>query len=326
MEMGWKREANVIAERFYSGEIPGFLRKEFVAKDGEFVVLEKENDIFLERGPGKLVISSFLDAFTDVIMVDKTEKTLAHDIKSICLTDGKSIGMKFTISFRIFNSDHLSKNLMGERKKLFVNDVLDETMSCVMCRNILPKIQKRSIRDFTKDEFREKIKSSIETCIKKKFKDWGLLMASMSVNFDVREEACQPAASSSGATCASEAKTQTMNAGEEDATSGLEGERREREVRMELEKKQMQRDMEEAIEALELKEVQEKEKELKESELSEVQTSELEEELENLKKAKDITERKFYKKELSEDAFERMMEDFEKRIIEIETRLKKEKG
>jgi hypothetical protein len=326
MEMGWKREANVIAERFYSGEIPGFLTKEFVAKDGEFVVLEKENDIFLERGPGKLVISSFLDAFTDVIMVDKTEKTLAHDIKGICLTDGKSIDMKFTISFRIFNSDHLSKNLMGERKKLFVSDVLDETMSCVMCRSILPKMQKRSIRDFAKDEFRDKIKSSIETCIKTKFKDWGLLMASMSINFDVREEACLPAASSSSATCASEAKTQTMNAGEEDATSGLEGERREREVRMELEKKQMQRDMEEAIEALELKEVQEKEKELKESGLSESQTSELEEELENLKKAKEVTERKFYKKELSEDAFERMMEDFEKRIIEIETRLKKEKG
>ena len=48
----------------------------------------------------------------------------------------------------------------------------------------------------------------------------------------------------------------------------------------------------------------------------------LEDDLEDLKRAKDITERKFYKKELSEESFQRMMEDFEKRIIEIEIKLR----
>ena len=73
-----------------------------------------------------------------------------------------------------------------------------------------------------------------------------------------------------------------------------------------------------------LKKAEERELELG-KEVKEGGSEDLEKQLEELKEAKVITERKFYKKELSEEAFQRMMEDFEKKIIEIETKLKSKK-
>lgn len=306
MERGWERNKNVLAERFGKDEIPGFLKKEFVAKGNEFVVLEKDGEIYIERGAGKLVISSFGETFTDIILVDKSEKTIETCIKNFCLADGGGVGIKITLKFRIFNSDHMSKNLMGERGKLFAEDVGDQLMSDVLCRDVLPKLQKKRANDFLKEDHREKTKSDIEAAVKRKFREWGLILTSASVDFVMQT------LSSEASEC-----SETQKTGEE--LSGLEKERLEKEVRMTLDKKQMQRDMEDALEAIRLKDVKKKERNLDEAESE----NKLNEELETLKKAKEITERKFYKKELSEESFQRMMEDFEKRIIEIETRLKR---
>lgn len=324
--MAWKRDKNLIAERFGKDELPGFLTKEFDVKGDEFVVLEKNREIYLEKDHGKLSVSSFMGDFTDVIMVDKSEKTLENEIKNVFLADGRNIGIKLTIKFRIFNSDHFSKNMMGQRKKLFLDDVWNEMVSDVVYKKILPKLQKKPAKDFASEDFREKAKANIEADVKRKFREWGLMLTSLSMSFNVPEEPKEELGEEEKVSGEEEFEGVEKHAKAgmtiEDETEELEKERLEKEVTMELEKKQMQKDVEDAMEAMELKDIQERKRVLKETEAKENERKKLIEEMESLKKAKEITERKFYKKELSEESFQRMMEDFEKRIIEIETKLR----
>jgi hypothetical protein len=319
MEIGWKRDAKVIAERFAKDDLPGFLKKEFVAKENESIVLEKKREIYLERGPGKMVINHFMKDFTDIILIDKTEKTLEKTIKKVCLADSENAEIKLLIKFRIFNADHFSKRLLGERKKLFLEDIWNEAFSDIMCRKILPQLEKKTAAELLRDAGKG-VKAKIEEGIKNRFKEWGLIITLLSVNLNLPEANADVVEEEPDAL---EAKPRRATL--EDEMDELEKERVEKDVRMELEKKQAQRDMEEAMEALELKGIMVKERELKEAEGKEKDKEKLEEELETLQKAKEVTERKFYKKELSEDSFQRMMEDLEKRIIEIETKLKRQK-
>ncbi len=187
MTMEWEREESVIAERFKKEEIPGFLTKEFLAKDDEFVVVEKGREIYRERGPGSFTISSFAGDLTDILLVDKSEKNLESEIKNVWLSDEKKMDLKFAIKFRIFHSDHFSKNLMGERKKFFFSDLRDEIVSKVMCRSIIPELQKKPASEFLKEDFRKEVKENIESEIKKKFKEWGLILSSLSIDFEMPE-------------------------------------------------------------------------------------------------------------------------------------------
>ncbi|MFH1237066.1 MAG: hypothetical protein V1648_01530 [Candidatus Aenigmatarchaeota archaeon] len=322
--MGWKRDKNLIAERFGRDELPGFLHKEFEASGGESVILEKDGEIYMEKGHGKLVISNVLEDFTDIIMVDKSEKTLANDIKNVCTLDGRAMTIGLTLKFRVFNSDHFSKNLMCERDKVFLSDVWDQTMSDVMCGRILPKLQKKSASEFAGPGFADKARSSMEDEIRKKFKSWGLLLTSLYAKFTIPSDACGADETAESATCPIAQPARKADLTEDDDVETLDKERLEREVEMELQKKQTQKDMADALEAMDLKDIQEKKKKLRDGAAND-ERQKLIEDLQNLRKAKEITERKFYKKELSEEAFQHMMEDFEKRIIEIETKLGRKK-
>ncbi|UCC92126.1 MAG: hypothetical protein JSV39_02610 [Candidatus Aenigmatarchaeota archaeon] len=188
MAMEWEREGNVIAEKFKKEEIPGFLTKEFLAKDNEFVVVEKGREIYRERGPGKFAISGFVGDLTDVLLVDKSEKTIENEVKNVWLADGKKIDIRFIIKFRIFHSDNFSKNLMGERKKLFIEDVWNEIVSNVVCKKNLPELHKNKASEFLKEDFREKAKEDMESEMKKAFKEWGLILSSLSVDFRIPED------------------------------------------------------------------------------------------------------------------------------------------
>ncbi len=337
MTMEWQREANVIAERFKKNEIPGFLAKEFLAKDNEFVVVERGGEIYRERGPGKFAISGFVSDLTDLLLVDKSEKTFESEVKNVWLADENKIDIKFVIKFRIFHSDHFSKNLMGERKKFSLQDVWDETLSKILYKSSLPELQKKSANEFLKEDFREDVREDIESEMKRAFKEWGLILSSLSIDFKVPEGIEAEKTEAEGGEELQEEGTEveeptdvgkygTSGITREEELSELEKERVEKEVEMELGKKQAQKDTEEALEAMELKDIKDKEKMLEEMERKDLEETggkdRLKEKLEELKRAKEITEKKFYKKELSEEAFQRMMEDFEKKIIEIETKLK----
>lgn len=187
MAMEWEREKNVIAERFKKDEIPGFLTKEFLAKDNEFVVVERGREIYRERGPGKFAISGFLGHLTDLLLIDKSEKKIENEVKNVWLADGKKIDIKLVIRFRVFNSDHFSKNFMGERNKLSLQDVWDETLSRVIYKKSLPELQKKSASEFLKEDFREKVMEDMESEMKKAFEKWGIILSSLSVDFKVPE-------------------------------------------------------------------------------------------------------------------------------------------
>jgi len=189
MPAEWERNPDTIAERFKKDEIPGFLRKEFFAKENEWVVVEKNGEIYRERGPGKFSITGFSGGVTSILLLDKGEKTIEREVKNVWLSDGKKIDITFTLRFRVFHSDHFSKRLMGERKKFTTTDVWDETLSKVLCKKILPDIEKKRAGDFLRDDFREDLKKSVEGYIKKSFRDWGILLLSISVDFRIPEDA-----------------------------------------------------------------------------------------------------------------------------------------
>jgi hypothetical protein len=343
----WERNEDVLAERFKREEIEGIFKKKFRSKEDENIVIEKHGEIYKELGSGEFTVSGLLDKdFTDLLIMDKSEKILNRTLKRVFLSDGKKMDINLEIKFKVFHSDKFSSNLVRNRKRLFIEDVWADILSNLIYKKSLPEIKKHDITEFLKEEFCEKTKDRVEKDMKKMFKDWGLVLTKFSIDFRIpeKEKAApekveKPAV---GETRIEEAKNEPekmveeaerrISASKEDTIAELEKERLERDVQMELEKKEAQRDAEEAMEALDLKELKDKRELLKKVEEKELGAGEkgeegedLEKELENLKKAKDITERKFYKKELSEEAFQRMMEDFEKRIIEIETRLKSKK-
>lgn len=351
MTTEWERKEDVIAERFKREEIEGIFKKKFRAGEGENLVIEKHGEIYKELGSGEFTVSGLLDKdFTDLLIMDKSEKIMERTLKNVCLRDEKRMDMRFELKFKVFHSDRFSSNLVRNRKRLFMEDVWADILSNLIYKKSLPEIKTHGIGEFLKEDFREKIKEGIENDMEKMFKDWGLTLTHFSVDFRIPEgekegsvEEVKPgvvteAKAEEGekpedVVKEAEAKIESVGSKEE-RVAELEKERLDREVKMELEKKETQKDMEEAMEAIDLKEMKDKQELLKraeESELgikgeSEEKTEDLEKQLEDLKRAKEITEKKFYKKELSEEAFQRMMEDFEKKIIEIETRLKSKKG
>ena len=187
MTAEWERKENVIAERFKKEEIPGFLTKEFVAKENEFVVVERGREIYRELGPGELSISGFASDLTCILLVDKSEKKLESEIKNVWLEDDKKIDINFSLKFRIFHSDHFSKRLMGERKVFSIKDLQNEIFSNVFYKKILPELQKNKAEEFLNDNFRDEASGKVESEIKNKFKHWGLILSSMSIDFKVPE-------------------------------------------------------------------------------------------------------------------------------------------
>ncbi|MEM5872087.1 MAG: SPFH domain-containing protein [Candidatus Aenigmatarchaeota archaeon] len=314
MGASWERDKLLIAERFKKDELPGFLTKEFIAKDNESIVLERKGEIYLEKGPGKITVSSFMKDFTDILLLDKGEKVIEKSLKHICFSDAKDMELKVTIKFRIANSDKFSKKLMGENDKFFIDDVWNQLFSSVFCK-IFTKWEKINFKDLL-NEKEKTIQSCLENEIKKKFKEWGILLTGFFLHiqlpkyfagFEEKEEKIESKIQAPS--------TQTL---ETPLEKDIEKKVLEERIKMEMEKKEMYKDMEEALEALEIKELMDKEKEIKSKE----DISKFKEELKTLQKAKEVAEKKFYKKEINEKTFQKIIEDIEKRIIEIETKLK----
>ncbi|NIO22649.1 MAG: hypothetical protein GTN38_01310 [Candidatus Aenigmarchaeota archaeon] len=338
MVSDWERNEDVIAERFKREEIEGIFKKKFRAKENENLVIEKHGEIYRELGSGEFTVSGLLDKdFTDVLIMDKSEKTLERTLKNVCMRDEKRMDIDFEIKFKVSHSDRFSVNLVRNRKRLFMEDVWYDILSNLIYKKSLPEIKKHGVRDFLKADFCKETKEGIENDLKKVFREWGLTLKYFSVDFKVPEEERSAEEKEVGKAEESEgivkeAESKIEKSSREETIAGLEKERLKKEVRMELEKKETQKDTEEAMEAMDLKELKDKQELLKKTEERELGAEEkketpedLEKKLEELKRAKEITERKFYKKELGEEAFQRMMEDFEKKIIEIETKLKSKK-
>jgi hypothetical protein len=341
----WERNDDVIAERFKREEIEGIFKKKFRAKENENLVIEKHGEIYKELGSGEFTVSGLLDKdFTDLLIMDKSEKTLKRTLKNVCLKDEKRMDVHLEIRFKVFHSDRFSGNLVRSRKRLFMEDVWIDILSSLIYKKSLPEIKTHSVKEFLEKDFCEEKKEWVENDMRKVFKDWGLRLTYFSLDFKIpegetweetevkKEEKGEPPKKPEEIVEEGEKGVESGKSKEE-TIAELEKERVKKEVKMELEEKETQKDMEDAMEAMDLKELKDKQEMLKRAEEKglgvgeeEEKREDLEKQLKELKEAKEITEKKFYKKELGEEAFQRMMEDFEKKIIEIETKLKSKKG
>ena len=326
----WERHEDIIAERFKREEIRGTFKKKFRAKKNEDIIVEKHGEIYEELGSGEFTVSGLLDKdFTDLLVLDRSERTLKKTVKNVYLKDEKRMNIHFEIRFRVFHPDRFSRNLVRNRKRLFMEDMWADILSNLLYKKSLPEIKEHKISEYTKKDLCEKMKERVKNDMEALFDKWGLRLTHFSIDFEIPEEEKAEAKDiKKPEEMVEEGERKIEEVSREEALAKLERERLEREVKMELEKEEMQKDMEEAIEALKLKEIKDEQSILKKAEEKELGVGEkedLERKLEELKKAKELTEKKFYKKELSEEAFQRMMEDFEKEIIEIETKLKTKK-
>jgi len=284
MVMEWKREGNVIAQRFKAEEVPGFLTKEFEAKDNEFVVVERGGEIYRERGPGRFSMGAMAGDFTSMLLIDKSEKVIEKDLKNVWLEEGNKIEIGFVIRFKVFHSDRFSKNLMGENRTFLVEDAWNHILSEIIYERILPGIKRRSSRDIIREDFRESVKSRFESVMKMKFSEWGLMLSSFSVDFRVTGS---------------------------HAPSEEPGPAEEAELPKDIHKPPViETEYKPGLEKTHEKPAQPADRE------------QLEELLENLKKSRKVAEKKFYAKELPEEAFRVMVGDFDRKIGEIEKRLR----
>lgn len=177
----WERKGNVLAERFKKNEIPGFLKKEFRAKEDEFVVFEKNNEIYRERGPGKYSFRA--GDMTGLLLIDKSEKTVDCGTKNVWLADDKRIDINCVIRFRIFHSHHFSRYFMKNRRRFSARDLRNEMLSKIAYKMILPELERKTSKDFTGEDSVEKVKGEIESCVKNFFKNCGIILSSLSIDF-----------------------------------------------------------------------------------------------------------------------------------------------
>lgn len=264
MAMEWKRETDVIAQRFGMDEIPGTFTKELLAKDNEFVVLERGNEIYREVGPGRFSVSS-IGTFTSLLFLDKSEKLVEKALKNVWLDEGARVIVKFSMKFRISHPDRFSKNLMRERRVFITDDVWNEILSDLIYDGMIPRLKRESLQQLRRDDFRRSVTSVLEKSIGNMFSKWGIVLISLSVDFELPR------------------RTESESKVEDFRPQETESYRKTAEYR---------------------------------------DAGRLRSELEELKKSKKIAEKKFYSKDLPEEAFKVIIEDFNRKISEIESKLK----
>ncbi|MCK5023669.1 MAG: hypothetical protein KAS04_05835 [Candidatus Aenigmarchaeota archaeon] len=268
MVMEWERQNDVIAENFKKSEISGSNKKEFHTKSNEFLLFEKNDEIYKERGPGKIPISPI--NFSSITVVDKSEKTLSNTVKNVRFSDNNKTDIKFTIKFRVVHTGKFYKGLMVDRQKLSLEDMWDDILSKIIYKEVLPHLGEKPSFDFAGNEAREKLIEYMRPIFRNFFGRIGIALMDISTDYEL-ENATEP-----------EKDNHEKGEGQTESYSEMQ-------------------------------------KELKKPD------TDLEKKLKELEEAKRIAEHKFYKKELSEEAFQRMMEDFEEKIIEIEATNKKQK-
>jgi hypothetical protein len=320
----WEREENVLAERFKKNELPGIFRKQVLIKDNEDLVVEKDGEIYDVYDSGKRTITGLLDKdFTDAIFVDIGEKTLKDIIKNIQTKDGK-IDSEFEMKFKVIDLEKFLTNLVKSKRRLFMNDLRNGIEMELISSVLEPEMKQKSLSEiYGNKEFLRDIENRIKLKLKDMFKGWGLELISFSIEWKFPEDFLKKAEKKPSEVKPEFTKPEMKpeetkgKISKEEELAKLEKGRIEKEVKLQLEKEETQRDMEDALEALKLKRIE------REEMLEGKKPEDLKEEIENLKRAKEIAEKKFYRKELSEEAFKRITEGYEKEIIELEAKLKK---
>ncbi|MBN2042486.1 MAG: hypothetical protein JW754_01645 [Candidatus Aenigmarchaeota archaeon] len=302
----WKHGEDVLAQRISRKELPGRFRKEIQVADGIAVLIEKDRKIYrILQGGGSYSVNTIDLDFTHALFVDASDKVIKKEIRNIRTREVRKLGMELDIGFRISDPDELQENIMKSRTFLYVDDLWDIIYMELLSSVIAPYVGGAGLSDIYRDSgLKDRVKKGAENKVREILGGFGIEMTSFGMKWNFPKDMPGP----------SETEGDKVGESREEKLAELEKKRLEKEVDMQLEKEETQRDMEDAVEALELRKIKE-----------EMSEEEVKNGIEELKRAKEIAEQKFFKKEIEEDAFKRMAEEYERKIIELESRLPKEK-
>ncbi len=302
----WKHGEDVLAQRISRKDLPGRFRKEIQVADGIAVLIEKDRKIYrILYGGGKHSVNTLDLDFTHALFVDISDKEIKKEIHNIRTREIRKLGIELDIRLRINDLDELQENIMKSRTFLYVDDLWDIIYMELLSSVIASYIGGVSISDLHGDKgLMDRVRTGTENKVKGILGGFGIEMISLGMKWNFPKDMPKP--SGAGGDNVEESREKKL--------AELEKKRLEREVEMQLEKEETQQDMENAVEALELQKIKEG-----------MSKEEIYKKIEDLKHAKEIAEQKYFKKEIEEDAFKRMAEEYEKRIIELESKLPEKK-
>jgi hypothetical protein len=288
----WKRKEEVVSQIFSRSEFSGAFIKHVNVKEDEAVVVEKEEEVYEVLEPGERTVTSIMDSgFNFALFVDISVKSINGEIRRIDAGDGKKFDMKICLSFRVSDPAMYLDTVVDSRKFVYISDIWDELYMDLLIEAILPKTTERGMSDMSRDkDLMKAIEKAMESKARGILSARGIDFVSLSVKWVFPEEPAE------------HGKKELVELPSEGGPERKEQEEPER------------------AEEAEVKETKQKTHEEKKD-----PAKEMEDKIEELKKAKEIAEKKFFKNELSEEVFRKLAESYEKRIIELEGKLESER-
>lgn len=181
--MEWERDETLLAERLDAHKIPGILKKTFKTGENEALVLEKSGgEIHMVRGEkGEHDVSGY----EHLVLIDTREREMEREVRNVSLSEGKYINVKFVISFRVSDEALFTEKVMHGRRRLFLDDLWNDTLSDFFYRKTASDMMKVSSADM-EGEKSGGLKKAILEDARKFFNSRGISVLSADVSFSLK--------------------------------------------------------------------------------------------------------------------------------------------
>lgn len=344
--MKWVRSDSVIAQRLSNHEVRGFFLKKIHIGEHEHAFIEKDGNIIEEAENRNCKIGGLLGkGQVNVILFDKSEKRMQRPVVDLWTNDKNMIHATVVIKLQITGFNSFMGHFMRTRNAVLLEDLWSDIKEELVSKVIGPVVSKRSLIGLSDiPDVQKTIESEAFRKMGDSLRSIGITLLSLVFNpafsYENQQEiekvgsemqkADADAIISRKLKKAEEVSSRELD--REAAISEMENERIRRETEIQLEREETQTDIEEALEALELKSIKNKQKLIKEiSNLksnikpdekdTEATIKNLQFDIEKLRMARDMAEKKFYKNEITEENFKKLADDYERKIIELKMKI-----
>lgn len=344
----WDRSEAVIAQKLFKRQLDGFFRKKILIQDGELGIVERRGEVVGRLGPGEHAVSSVFDkSMTEIVMIDNSVKEMRRELKELVTRDDRKVAADVELKLRVSDPEKLASSLVGRRSILLTDDLWSRMRDDFVLRVMEPEVKKLREHDlYGNRALLDKLRRTAQEQMRGVLSELGMDVVSLYVEWKHPEEYEGKLAERAEAEGRHEKeldeaekereleRVKPLPETREKVKAELERERLRRGFELEMEKKETQEDMEEAMEALELKDIKDKERLLLEASrrglklprMPEENVGDLEGRKKDLEELKAITEKNFYKKRINENTFKRIVQEYEKEIAELEVKIKSMKA
>ncbi len=346
--MKWKHSDSVIAQRMSPHEMKGVFSKKIFIGAEEHAFVERDGKIIEEVENRKCKIGGlFGKGNAEIIIFDTSEKKLQRPVTGLWTKDKKRIDASLILKIKITGFNTFMNHFMQTRNAVLLEDIWYEIREELISRVIGPVVSRVPLEEIVGSEDIQKlIESEAFRNLGNRFKGIGVNLVSLIFTPAFSYENEKDIEKTGGETQETKSSkydlvSEKMKKMEETASgkfdkeatmAEMENERIRRETEMQLEREETQTDIEEALEALELKDIKNKEKLVKEikklkteikpdAKDTESAIKNLENDIEKLRMERELAEKKFYKNEITEENFKKLADNYEKKIIELQTKI-----